>query len=249
MVLDFILDLIYPPKCMICDDIIQIKEPKWICKSCVGILEYVSEPICEKCGVPTEEEKSLCTSCVNKDFSFCRNYSPYEYEGAVRAIIHKFKYGNNPQFGKGFAKLIVDKYGKEFFSEIDILIGVPMHKKKIRKRGFNQADILATEIGKLTGVESSKKVLIRKKNTKAQSSLTPRARRNNLKDAFEVNKNIDIKSKNIMIVDDIYTTGSTLEACSAILLKNGAKVVNGLTLSVVRKAEENNSSNNIFEND
>lgn len=249
--LELTLDLIYPPKCMVCNKIIALNKARWLCDNCKNLLEYTKEPKCIKCSRPVQKEKSFCTQCANKDFSFCKNFSVYEYYGVLQSIIYKFKYGNNPNLGKGLAKLMVENLGLEFFKDFDFLVPVPLHKRKLRKRGFNQAGVLCKEISKLTGVKSLDKLLIRKKNTKSLSRLSPRERVNNLKGAFHINqkyKNNNIESRSFLIIDDIYTTGSTMNFCSKILVENGAKNVCGLTIAIVVKKDEDKYSNDIFGN-
>ena len=237
-IIDLILDLIYPPRCMVCNSLIRIDHPRWLCIECKDKLEHISGQVCKKCSRPVEKGKSLCANCVGKDFYFYKNSAVYEYGDSIKSIIYKFKYGNSPYMGKGISKLMELRYGVEFFSGVDYLVAVPIHKKRMKERGFNQSIIMANELSKLVGVKCLNNVLIRKKYTEPQSTLSQDERYDNLKDAFEINKNFDIKSKNIMLVDDIFTTGSTIDACAEILIKNGANEVRSITFSIAVKIKK-----------
>lgn len=230
--LNTILEWIYPPKCMICSKIISLDKPRWICEHCFEILVYIEKPVCIKCGRPMDTEERVCSACAKKKFYFERNYAVYEYDEIMRFLIHKFKYGEHPEFGKGLGMLVAKKYHSDFLKGIDCIVPVPMYRAKEKKRGFNQAVLLSKEISKQTGIPMIKNLLLRTKKTKAQSGLTPKERENNIRDAFAMNPKFSAEGKTFLVVDDIYTTGSTLQACARMLSEAGAKEVFGLTLSI-----------------
>lgn len=231
-----ILDWIYPPRCMICLSIIPLYEEKWICKYCKDSLVALTLINCIKCGRPVEYIGMTCNECKKKELSFVKNYAVYPYDEVMSTIIKNFKYGNHPQYSKGLGCLMEDYYKKHFFEKIDFIIPVPMYAKKEKERGFNQAKLLAKELAKLVKVECIEDLIIRTKNTKAQNLLNASERKNNMENAFKLNKKYQVNAKSFLIIDDIYTTGSTIDACSKVLLLSGAKSVFGFTLSIaIRK--------------
>lgn len=235
--IDKILDWIYPPRCMVCLSIIPLYEEKWVCKYCKESLVALTLINCIKCGRTVEHKGMTCNECRKKELSFVKNYAVYPYDEIISTIIKNFKYGNHPQYSKGLGYLMANYYKDNFFEKIDFIIPVPMHKKKQKERGFNQADLLAKELSKLVNVDYIEDLIIRTKNTKAQNSLNASERKNNMENAFKLNEKYLVNGKIFLIVDDIYTTGSTIDACSKILLSNGSKSVFGFTLSIALRKD------------
>ncbi|NMA85457.1 MAG: ComF family protein [Epulopiscium sp.] len=203
-----ILDWIYPPRCIFCEQILPIYSERHCCAICREHLPWTKE-----------ENGSDCLA-------------PLAYEGMVQNALYRFKYGGHREYGKSFASLVIP-YAKEHLTglPIDLLIPVPLHPKRQKKRGYNQAEEIGKELAKKLGIPLETNVLSRIKNTPPQSKLSPRARQNNMKEAFSVVDFSKVKGKVILIIDDIYTTGSTMEACKQELLHCGAKKVYLLTIS------------------
>jgi ComF family protein len=217
MILDFILDMVYPPRCVFCDDVIPIGKPKWFCERCLPkiISSYSSV---KKIGEPDAE---------------C--YCVFTYDDIIGTAIKRGKYGGRPDYFRGFAKLMAEFYEKNIKSEVDFIAPVPLHKKREAARGFNQAVILSKELSKLIGITCATDLLKRVKYTVPQSSLpNSEQREENVKNAFCFNKKYEIISKKIMLADDIYTTGNTIKACSKILKENGASEVWGFCIATPR---------------
>lgn len=189
---NYILDLIYPPTCILC----QIKSEKKICDDCIKELKYSK----------------------NKNFIL-------KYEGYLKDSIYKFKYKGKKNYAKSYAKLMTFKINKK----VNFITYVPISKNRYKERGYNQAYLLAKEIGLYLNIEIFKGVK-RIKNTKKQRGLSRKARFNNVKDAFEVFDKNKIRGKKILIIDDIYTTGATMEELSKKLLDAGAFEVYCLAL-------------------
>ena len=232
-----LLNWIYPPRCMLCEDLLDISGPKWICGKCSEIVGPIMGETCPKCGQPSKSSdiyEGACADCFGRDLKFDRNVSVFVYEEPVREMIHRFKYHGRPRYAYGFAQLTVNRLGTDFFKNTDALVPVPMYAAKRRKRGYDQSLRYASALSELTGVPVCE-CLVRVKDTKPQSGLTPAERRHNINDAFIVDKKLQISLKRLMIIDDIYTTGETISACAYALMQGGASEAAGLTLSIAAK--------------
>jgi len=158
------------------------------------------------------------------------------YEGSLRDALHRFKYQGEKRIGKFFAELLLAGPGNEL-GEPDLIIPVPLHPSKLRQRGYNQAQILAEQLAKGLNIEVKSDVLNRVTLTQPQSGLSRQARLANLNNAFRLSKPLEVKGKSILLVDDIITTGSTLEACGIVLRQAGIAGLTGICLAAGRQAE------------
>lgn len=228
--LRILTQLVFPLRCPVCDEIVTPFGEK-ICLSCMKKLKYVMPPNCLKCGKHLEdEEREYCRDCSRQEHVFIQGRALYEYNSAA-ASIYRFKYGNRREYADFFGEEIAGYLG-EYIRRIrpDGLIPIPLHPARQRKRGYNQAQLLAKAISRYTGVPIYDKILIRVKNTVPLKKLNPRERQNNLKKAFNIRGN-DVKLKTIILVDDIYTTGSTMDEAAAVLRKAGVERIYFLTLA------------------
>lgn len=194
---NFILEIFFPHKCIFCDDVIPIGCDEWICPYCEGVAK-----IC------CEETKGIMHL--------------YEYKGYVKGMLHRFKYYKHKEYAVKLGELLAERFSLSERDGYDLIVPVPMHIKKKHKRGYNQAELLAEEMGKRLGIDVDSESLIRKEYTKAQSLLKINKRNENVKNVFKVVNNDNIKNKNIILVDDIYTSGSTAKACMKALYEAGA---------------------------
>lgn len=230
---DFLIDMLYPPRCAVCRCITGINEPRWLCKECTGDFTVITGEVCIKCGLPEENAYGLCSSCGKKTHALESNYALFLYEGRERELVLNLKYHFGPSVMKFIKKIMEEKVDKRKLSKIDCIVAVPMYKKKEKDRGYNQALLLACTLSEIIGVPVIKNVLERVRGTRAQSSLNYYGRQKNIQGAFSLNdKKRIISSKAILLVDDIYTTGSTMNECAGVLLSGGAKSVNGFTFNV-----------------
>ena len=206
-----ILDLIFPPVCGICN-------------------KEINTYLCGKC----EKEINKIT-CVGENRYDNKYFSThmylFKYEGIIRNKIISYKFNDKPYLYKTFCEIFVkNKKVCEFLKKYDIIISVPMYKKKKNQRGYNQSELIAKETAKkVENIEYRNDILIKIRNTAKQSSLNKEQRKENLKNAYVVNNNEYILNKNILIFDDIYTTGSTANECANTLIVAGAKDVGILT--------------------
>lgn len=226
-----ILNLIYPRRCAMCDALLAGKQ-LYICRQCEPKLQIIREPYCLKCGKMLErEEDEYCRDCLLHPHLFERGRSLLVYDGPVKQSLYRFKYGGRKEYAKAYAYLAESRLG-EYIKEIrpEALLPVPLHRKRYRMRGYNQSEVFARELGRRMGIPVVSKMVSRVKNTLPQKELDLSDRQNNLKKAFKINRN-DVKLNTIIIIDDIYTTGSTIDALSATLREAGVQNIYFLTIS------------------
>lgn len=228
-----ILDLLYPPRCPICD--VVLEPGIRICQKCREKLTWVMEPSCKKCGKPiSNERQEFCYDCQRKKHAFNQGKALWIYEKQVRESIYRFKYQNKREYGTAYAQELAKRYGNWIMNrKIQAIVPIPLHKKRRRKRGFNQTEILAKELGRCLELPVCTDLLVRVIDTAPQKMLNDAERKNNLKKAFKSTKS-SVKLKCILIVDDIYTTGSTLDAAAETLKKAGVLEVYTCCVSIGR---------------
>ena len=211
----FVLNLIFPQCCLICG------------KICNRIL-------CKNCKNKLEKHAIFKIEIVkNKNFYFDKQIYIFNYENDIRNLILDYKFHDKSYLYQIFAKIIIKNakiYG--FFKKYDIITSIPIHKKRKKQRGYNQSELISKEIAKNTeGIEFQNDILIKIKNTVPQSLLNKAQRQKNVQGAYKVINEEKIKNKKIILFDDIYTTGNTVNECAKILKANGAKEVLVLTVA------------------
>lgn len=234
--LEFLVDLLYPRRCPICGGIAMPKESK-ACANCYESLKYIVEPRCKKCSKPIEnEEQEYCYDCTKKNYHYVKGYALWPYDKLMKKSISDYKYHNRKEYADFYVEEFLKIYTHEINSlGVDALIPVPVHKSKLRMRGYNQAEILAQKIGKQLDIQVISDILIRNKKTLPQKGLSDKERLKNLSKAFI----LDNKARKlyndigkVILVDDIYTTGSTIEACTNALLRSGVREVYYISLCI-----------------
>lgn len=235
--LQIILDMLYPVRCPVCTGIVTPKDRN-ICVSCEMKLHFISEPRCKKCSKPIDQDqKEYCSDCERKNYHYEHGYSVWVYDAVLKKSISDFKYRHKKEYAKYFIQEAVKRYGDKIRQLApDALVPVPIHKSKYRDRGYNQAEILAAGIGSELNIPVIPDLLIRNRKTLPQKQLSDKERLRNLREAFEFNKaygqNYHRKLNSLLLVDDIYTTGSTIEACTNVLKQNGISHVYFITLCI-----------------
>lgn len=219
--LELILDLVFPPKCIFCNRILNYGASICICENCSSNIPYFSD-----------ENLNLIKANNYFDDIICI----CEYSGIIKEALIKYKFFNKPSFGRTFAQLIYKRI-KEMtdWEDIDLIISVPLHRKKEQTRGYNQSYLISKQLGKLLGIEVKKNTLIRTRNTDSQSLLNRIERLRNVKDAFLVTDANAVKDKSILVVDDIFTTGTTLNECCRVLKDAGARRITAAVVATGRK--------------
>jgi len=235
-----LLNFIFPLDCKICEKPIRESKGYSICEDCFKTIELIERPYCIKCGkplIPTvffkQNRKILCLDCKRKKYSFEFSRSTGVYDKVLKKCIHLFKYYGEKKLAKPLGKLMVDSLVKndEFKKKIDLIIPVPLHGNDLKKRGFNQSVLLGKVVGDYLSIPVGESVLIKKKITPFQVNLSKKERKKNILRVFSVEKPEEIKGKNILILDDVFTTGATIEECAKELMKSRTKNIFVLTLA------------------
>ena len=214
--MNYIKELLFPRRCPVCDEIVKIGKNK-ICPKCKDKFVPISEPWCCKCGKELKSaESEYCKDCSRGNHLFTRGRAVFTYN-SVAASLYRFKYQGRQEYaeyyGECAAKLLKDE--KEM-KNADVIVPVPLHFTRQRKRGYNQAALLAKSLGKAWGIPVKCNLVVRHKN---------------LKKAFKLAQN-DVKLNTIIIVDDIYTTGSTIDSVAQVFIQAGVHKVFFVTLAV-----------------
>ncbi len=223
--------LLYPPRCPICDEVVPVWN-RGICEACLKKVKYVLPPQCCKCGKHVNEpEEEFCRDCGEKTHFFTAGRALYEY-GTVSKALYRYKYCGRREYAEVFGEEIA-YYLADFLQHIkpDALIPVPMHPRKERLRGYNQAALLADAVSEHTQIPVCNNLVKRIRNTRPLKLLNPEERLNNLKKAFILSEN-GVKLEVVVIIDDIFTTGSTIDAMAGLLLEAGVREVYFITLAI-----------------
>ncbi|MGL4485229.1 MAG: double zinc ribbon domain-containing protein [Anaerovoracaceae bacterium] len=228
--IEYFLDLVFPENiyCISCNAIIDKSRPYSLCDNCVEKFHWYEGRACTKCGklLPEGYFWGLCYDCRQRQRSFSKGYSCCSYGLYERQLIQDLKYRDKSYLGRIIADIMYDRMEMEDIT-VDIIVPVPVHKKRLRQRGYNQAGLIAKALAKKVETQYIADLLQRTKITVALSGLKYEEREALMRGAFKVNlqKKTRPENMNILIVDDIFTTGSTFDNCAAVLFENGAKNV------------------------
>ena len=226
-IFSFILDLIFPIRCLAC-----AKEGDWLCPGCFEKIKFQESQSCPVCR---KERKGgrLCPACQKKKSIDGLLIACHYQDKIVQNIIHLLKYkyvrGLKPLFGRLLAEFIKRNDLGPF--ENYFILPIPLHKKRERFRGFNQAEIIAEELAKILKIPVRENVLRRQRHTSAQAKLKARQRAENIKNAFILASKLEKTEKSAILIDDVYTTGSTMNEAAKVLKKGGVKEVIGLVIA------------------
>ncbi len=233
-----LVDLVYPRVCEVCKQNLRniTSIDKLVCAQCWSKIKRNVPPFCSSCGRHLDKKnisKNICPSCARAKLHFDRAFSPCMYEGAMRELIHNFKYKNKEHLGGVLSRLLTE-FIKEYslpMKYMDIIVPIPLHAAKMREREFNQAHTLGSFIAEEFNIHLSPDVLCRHRNTRTQAELEPRHKLDNVKNCFSVNNKMSVKNKNILLIDDVLTTGATSSEAARSLKESGANVVFVLALA------------------
>ncbi len=218
------LNLLFPQWCVGCG-----KKGDFICHSCRSSLPRIMPPLCPRCGKP-QSSGILCSSCVSWQAKIDGIRSPFRFDGVMRQAIHQLKYRNIRMLAAPLARLLNDYL---ITSPVpgEVLVPVPLHRKRLRERGYNQSSLLARELSKLTSLPVVNDCLIRQRHAPPQTrTSTVDERQSNVADAFACGDQ-RLQDKQVLLIDDVSTSGATLDACAAALKAAGATSVWGLVLA------------------
>jgi ComF family protein len=219
------LDLLFPQWCIGCG-----REGDYICDSCRRALPVISPPICPKCGRP-QPQGVLCRECVDWSAEIDGIRSPFFFDGVIRQAIHELKYRNLRAMAIPLAERLHDYFTKNPISG-EVLVPVPLHRKRYRERGYNQSALLARELGRLTGMPVVENSLVRRGYAPPQArSAGIGERRDNVANVFAC-RDEGLQGREVILVDDVSTSGATLNACAGVLKSAGAAAVWGLVIAL-----------------
>lgn len=229
------LELVYPEKniCCVCNVYDENIEDHYICSNCYKKIIKITPPCCEKCGREIDARLSIdiCRDCAAEEKHFEASRSPFVYDGLIKKCIYDFKYYNKPYFYRFFGNSLIEYMDEIDYSGFDFILSVPLHRSKMIKRGFNQSELLAKYMSDKLHIPYVNALKRIKKTTK-QSSQSKLDRQRNLKNAFKVKNGAStIKNSSVLLVDDVYTTGSTADECSKALLNFGVNKVYVITIA------------------
>ena len=218
------LDLLFPRWCVGCG-----REGDFICPACLKSLPHINPPLCPRCGQP-QLNAVICPVCVGWPASIEGIRAPFKFDGAIRRAIHEFKYNNL----RAMAALLGQRLGDYLAANplpAEVLVPVPLHRKRLRERGYNQSRLLALELAGLSGLPLVDDCLVRQRCTTPQIR-TPDVdeRRRNVADAFAC-RDRRLEDRAVLLIDDVATSGATLDACARTLKEAGASSVWGLVLA------------------
>lgn len=217
-------DLLFPRRCPVCGGVAMPKG-RLICPACLKQLSFISSPACMKCGKEIgSRDQEYCADCIRRKKSFERGFALLNYDSRAAVSMAAVKYHNKREYLDFYARAAALRFEKQFRQAgIQVIVPVPVHASRLKTRGFNQAAVLAEKLSAELGIPWEE-LLIRVKKTDPQKSLGSAERLKNLRGAFEAEQEAG-KWERVLLVDDIYTTGSTAEICSRALLKTGVKQV------------------------
>jgi ComF family protein len=226
-----ILRLIYPRRCIFCNQIINIEDKAYLCSECANSVDKISGNACEMCGRPIEYA-GRCRQCNSVKHRYDAGFALYLYKDKVRLAIHRMKYGKKGGYCRFLGYSMAEYADKVNVPRVDYVCPVPIHWRREHNRGYNQSELLARSYADKRG-QQLELLLKRVVYTKPQSALKRAERAKNIKNVFELRKGCpDLKGKSVLLIDDIFTTGSTVDECTRVLKKHGAKSVYVYCLSV-----------------
>ena len=239
---DKLLALVYPalPHCVACRDSYESTYPLAFCQRCLERIPFIAKPVCSRCDRPLRGgESDPCSECQSEPRYYKQAMAVAVYDGYMRELLHTAKYSFRPDLAKGLGTILaVWAENETRLTEIEAIIPVPLHPQKLASRGYNQAELMATPLATAIRRPLLTEALQRVKPTTSQSKLGRRERKENTKGAFLVVDCAAVAGKELLLVDDIRTTGYTLSAAARALLMAGARGVKVLTMAVGVNTEE-----------
>ncbi len=230
---NLILNYLFPFKCSVCTNLTATNNN--ICADCWFKFKFTTKPYCMICCTKFQvniNEDIICGKCISSKPKFDMMRSLLEFSSDTKSLVYKFKYNDKTNLAKFFAKLIYQRF-KNDLQDLDIIVPVPMHKFKRIFRNYNPPQVLACELSKYFHIPCIPELLFKKHMTKSQVGLNQLERVKNISGSFGLHKNFNLENKNILLVDDVLTTGATSNECSKILKKAKVKTVKLVTIARV----------------
>ncbi|HOD35287.1 MAG TPA: ComF family protein [Syntrophales bacterium] len=228
-------DILFPPACVVCETILEADLHHSFCPACFSEIRFINPPLCPRCGLPYFTEAASdhpCGDCLSKKQYFTSVRSLGVYETSLLKTIQRFKYQGSLHAGEALGSLMAVWCHQAFdVGEYDVIMPVPLHLQRLRERGFNQSLVLARAMARRFSVELDFMTLRRTASTAPQTGLKKEERARNVRGAFKLENGHRVKGKKVLLIDDVYTTGSTVRECARILTTGGAGRVGVLTLA------------------
>ena len=224
------ITFLYPAQCRVCEKQLGLESVPYMCDACWNDIPLIEPPWCEMCGIPNTED--VCDACAATPPPYGKLRTIAYYEAALQQAIHLFKFEKRTALTKPLTQLTMEHIPNDCnIAEYDFILPIPIHKKRLRERGFNQATLLANGIAKTAGVQVVTDALVRHRNTSPQSSLDREARQTNIVGAFELQKKEIVRNKRILVLDDVFTTGATVREAVKVLWNADPVEIDVLTLA------------------
>jgi ComF family protein len=226
-----IADSVLPPRCLGCGTIVDM--PQTLCAACWRGISFFAEPWCVVCGLPfphPQGEHAVCGECARAARSWDRARAVLRYDKNSRHLLLALKHGDHTHLATAFGRWM-HRVGDDVLSGADFLVPVPLHWTRLFQRRYNQAALLAQAIASAGGPPVAVDWLVRRRRTPSQGRLGAGARSRNVRGAFALRRGRSVAGKRVVIVDDVMTSGATLEECARILRRAGAKSIGALTLA------------------
>lgn len=223
------LDLLLPPRCPVCREIAG-GDGRY-CAACWAGLTFITAPLCARCGTPFDIDRgpnAICGACLMAPPRFTAARAAMAYDGSARAVLLGFKHGDRQYLARVMAPQLV-RAGVGWLGPGALLVPVPLHRWRLWRRGFNQAAVLAQAVGRRSATPVAVDALVRVRATELSRGLGRGARARNVRGAFRVGRPAAVAGRDIVLVDDVLTTGATAEACARMLFRAGAHSVRVLT--------------------
>ena len=236
-IIGFCLGLLYPKRCVVCDKVLsKLEKEVGICKKCSKSVKLIGSDYCMKCGVSMRDKsKVYCINCKDGAHVFDQSKAVFRYTGDMKNSMYRFKYANRRNYARCYAKFAVKQYGQWMRAKnIEAIIPVPMYEKKKRKRGYNQAELIARRIAELTGTRYEE-LLTRDVETVYQHYLGLEERKKHSKNYYSIIDKESVRNKKILLVDDIMTSGTTLSSCSEVLMDADAQRIFCAVTAITKK--------------
>lgn len=220
------LDLIYPPSCVVCEKAVN----QYLCPDCIEKIQLIDYPYCRTCGAPSETAR--CGECRERAFVFESGRSAGVYEGVLREAIHAMKYTFHPAVAGPLGDLMAERFVRLYpGGKTDVVVPVPIHRSRMLVRGFNQSEQLARRMCQRISLPVEAGLLYQARKTRHQVDLPQEQRESNVRGAFAVRDAPKLFGKRVLLIDDVFTTGATLNEAASALLAAGARSVHAYTLA------------------